>query len=85
MMGRLSAVVYTCFSMTQKRIGNSVDCFCFSFYSGLLVSSIGFFVLFCLGFGLGFFWGMSISSFSSMLFHFLFFLCLATVRVDMST
>lgn len=55
MMGRLSAVVYTCFSMTQKRIGNSVDCFCFSFYSGLLVSSICFFVLFCLGFGLGFF------------------------------
>lgn len=51
MMGRLSAVVYTCFSMTQKRIGNSVDCFCFSFYSGLLVSSIGFFVLFGVWFG----------------------------------
>lgn len=68
MMGRLSAVVYTCFSMTQKRIGNSVDCFCFSFYSGLLVSSIGFFVLFCLGFGLGFFWGMSISSFHAFSF-----------------
>jgi len=82
-MGRLSAVVYTCFSMTQNRISNSVEYFCFFFF---LLWSFGFFSwVFCFIFFVGFFFfDMSVSPFSLVPFHFLFFLCLATVRVDMS-
>lgn len=63
--------------MTQKRIANSVDCFCFSFYSGLLAA---FFVVVVLGCVCVWY----IAPFSFMLFQFLLFLCLAAVRFDMS-
>lgn len=77
------------YCMTHKRIGKSIDGF--SFYSSLLASSLFFVCLFVcfawvslFGWLLGLFFGMSVCPFYFMLFHFLLFLCLATVRVDMS-
>lgn len=82
MLGRLSAVVYACFSMAQRRIFVILQIVSVSFCSGLLASSLVclFAFLFLFFFFIYIYLAFSLHAFSFSLF----FLRLASIRVEMS-